>query len=87
MDDKFQLKCCKKDFNYYCCVVCSGIFHPSCLNRDWKNHEKIEKHRIYCTKKCQEKDTEEEDRLRNLDLINQKLKESIKKKDSLIEEN
>lgn len=52
MDKNF--KCCKKDFNSYCCKNCLGIFHESCLGKK-KNVLHLGGHQILCSKSCQEK--------------------------------
>lgn len=50
---KFKFRCCaNKAHSYYCCVTCSHLFHPSCLDRDFTNHIKLGDHKIYCSKGC-----------------------------------
>lgn len=53
MGSKFKFKCCSnKSFFYYCCVTCSNIFHPSCLERDFRSHAKLSEQKIYCSTQC-----------------------------------
>lgn len=52
---KFPLKCCAaKTHGYWCCITCLGLFHPSCLDRDFKNHSMINGNRIYCSTECEQ---------------------------------
>lgn len=49
-----KFKCCKKDFNNYCCMVCYNVYHASCMDR-LKNIETLYEHRIICSGKCKDK--------------------------------
>lgn len=52
---KSQFKCCKsKIFNNFCCKVCYGIFHDSCIARR-KGVVSLEGHVIICSRECAEK--------------------------------
>lgn len=83
---KFKFKCCAtKTHGYFCCAVCLGLYHTSCLERDFKGHTKINENKIYCSEKCLlEKDSNNSDgrlndALGKMDLLLQS-KHSLKRK-------
>ena len=63
------------------CVL--GVLHPSCLERDWKHHLKLEKHHVICCKECKEKHKNERE-LVKLQKSNYDLKLLIRDKDLLV---
>ena len=74
-------KCCKnKELHNYCCVSCNNIFHKSCIER--KTIIIIDKHKIYCSKKCAEKNDEKE--INSLKLTIDQLNLEIKERDNYI---
>lgn len=81
-----QFKCCKtKNFNNFCCKVCFGIFHDSCISRR-KGVVFVEGHLILCSKECMERLTKNEE-VNKLSV--RKLnsgKEIYEKKDEALEE-
>ena len=92
METKFNFKCCAtKQFSYYFCVICNGVFHPSCLERDFKHHSKLEKHKILCAKECRNKFNENKDiqkkvlNVDNLQKENYQLKCQLKEREQEIE--
>lgn len=74
---KFKFRCCAtRAHGYFCCAVCLGIFHSSCLERDFRNHKKIGEHKVYCSEKCLlEKDSncdqQLKDALNSIDILQQ----------------
>lgn len=74
-------KCCRnKELQNYCCVSCNNIFHKSCIER--KNVIIIESHKIYCSKKCEEKNAESE--ISSLKLTIDQLNLEIMERDNYI---
>lgn len=78
-----KYKCCKKDFAICVCVVCFGLFNPSCLDRK-NSFVKICGCKIYCSSHCQLKHDEEEDKTEKLNEEILRLSTEIKDGDSLI---
>nr|CAI5865551.1 unnamed protein product [Callosobruchus analis] len=82
--------CCKsKEVSNYVCIVCSNVYHKSCCARK-KGVMFVDKHKIYCSKKCQLKADEEEhiDVLRNpLENAQQEIEDRDKFIDSLKKKN
>lgn len=82
MSSKFS--CCgKKDFGNFCCIVCFGIFHPSCLERK-TSYIKISGIRIYCSSECQQKHLDEEDKTVRLSDEIDRLKGGLAERDTYI---
>ncbi|CAG9767026.1 unnamed protein product [Ceutorhynchus assimilis] len=54
MAENAKFKCCKnKDLKFFVCIVCTEIYHQSCVDR--RNSVKvIGGHRILCSKKCEQ---------------------------------
>lgn len=59
MESKF--KCCRKDISNYICIVCLGLFHPSCMERR-SSIIKLGKCRVYCSEHCQKEDQNREEK-------------------------
>lgn len=82
METNKIFKCCKnKEFNNYCCKVCYGIFHESCLTRK-KSVVVVGGHVILCSKECKEIDTTHINDIKILEesLENAKKENSIKER-------
>lgn len=78
-------ECCKdKVLSAVCCVVCSSIFHKSCLERR-KTAVKITGHRIYCSARCRENQLAEENKTEDFLKEIQGLKEEIEDRKRHIE--
>lgn len=57
-------KCCKnKDPSNYFCLICKNVFHKSCLNRGLKKFEVVNENLIWCSRKCIDMATENEEEL------------------------
>lgn len=79
-----MFKCCKgKEFSNFCCVICTEIFHPSCLERK-PNSVKIQDHKIYCSLECKNKSILNLEMEKNLTEEINKLKGELKDKNSYI---
>lgn len=74
-----HFKCCvSKEFTNLCCVVCYGIFHPSCLERR-RAFTRLDDHKIYCSKECKsEDDLKRSDLLEEINALGVKLEERKK---------
>lgn len=82
---KAKYSCCKdKDLSGFYCIVCFGVFHPSCLDRR-KNVVKLGSHKIYCSGSCQEKHMDGELEAGNLREDIQGLKEEIEGREKYIQ--
>lgn len=78
------LKCCRsKDFANFCCITCSSIFHPSCLER-YKEVVKLGGYRIYCSSECQKRAIDDEERVGALLEEIERLKREIEGRDHCI---
>lgn len=78
----YNYSCCRnKELNNYCCIICHNIYHKSCMERK-KEAVIIEKHKIYCGKKCAEKD--ESDDIKTLKELIDELQKEIIEKDAYI---
>lgn len=76
-------KCCRnKELKIYCCKVCLGIFHESCVARK-KDATILKGHIIYCSKQCQ---CEDEDKEKQMDNDTEKLESLLNEKENKIEE-
>lgn len=78
-------KCCrKKEFTGLICVVCLGVYHPSCLERK-KQFRSLEGYKIYCSEMCERGDVDPSRKANHFCEEIAKLKYSIKEREIAIE--
>ncbi|VEN40626.1 unnamed protein product [Callosobruchus maculatus] len=78
-------ECCKgKEVSNYVCIVCSNIYHKSCCARK-KDVMFVDKHKIYCSKKCALKADEEEEQIVVLRKLLNGAQQEIEDRDKFID--
>lgn len=80
-----HFKCCKlKEFSNYCCIECSSIFHPSCLER-LPQVVRLNGYRIFCSEECQKQASELENKEEAFKEEIETLQKELYQKDRYIE--
>lgn len=81
--ETMKFKCCKKDFYNYICVVCLGLYHPSCMERKG-SVMKLGKCKICCSEQCQKEYEGREEEKKTLHQRLEKVENDCKEKDMYI---